>query len=54
MLDKSASVGATTIASENKLQDLTLNEAVDPIASLAAANAAASGLHLMDNFVLNQ
>ena len=42
MLDKSASVAATTIASENKLQDLTLNEAVDPLASQAAASAASA------------
>ena len=43
VLDKSASVGATTIASENKLQDLTLNEAVDPVAALAAAAATPVG-----------
>ena len=43
VLDKSASVGATTIASENKLQDLTLNEAVDPVAALAAAAASPAG-----------
>jgi len=48
-LDKSATVGATTIASENKLQDLTLNEVVDPLASLAAASAASSGLFLFCN-----
>jgi hypothetical protein len=41
VIEKSPSVGATTIASENKLQELTLNEAIDPVAALAAANAAA-------------